>query len=1144
MLVGNDLELICEIEKALQLLDVEFSIKSVTDISDFKTSIRVSEYDIVLYDICSNISYREILSASVGLVGNIPFVAIIEKSDVSSVFNILKAGFDNYCFRDDMSYLGLVVQKEITLIERKRGQNYFERELVKEMERLAVTIESIGDGVITTDQNGNILMINKAAIDIMGWNSSEAIGKPLNTVFNILDKSTGQPAESPFERVMAEGSSLGLKKHTVLISKDGIEMYVSASCAPIKDMEDIIIGVVVVFRDITRIKANEDELRKLSMVVEQSPSLVLVADADGRVEYANPKFIEVSGYTLDELKEKGFVGFAENKAEINLIELIGDSEWHGEFNLRKKSGEITWQLAAVSAIRNSEGIITNWLGISEDITERKKYEDKLANEQIKLQTIFDTAPIGMLIVNRNRYIKKANKSFANILNKKTEDITGKRVGEAICCKNFPDSSIECNMECGAGCGMGEECRNCNFQKGINSIIKNKIEVQRHEFSYPLTVQDKETYIWLALNAVPVVIDEEDCVLVVVEDITSKKKMEEALAWSRDFYLTLFEEFPASIWRSGKDGVLNYFNKTWLGFTGRKMEEELNGGWFANVHPDDAERFKNIYNGALSKRHAFNTEFRLKRADGEYRWIVNEGRPFSSLDDDFAGFIGVCTDITEKRQVTKNLMRAKESAEAASRAKSEFLANMSHEIRTPLNGIIGMSNLTLQSNLTADQRENLNIVNSCADLLLNVINDILDYSKIEAGKMTIDSIQFDLYKLLDDTFKAHLFKVREKGLKYKYQIGDGIPRLVVGDPKRLQQVLNNLVSNAVKFTDFGEVRICSSVIEQQEEKVLLRFAVSDTGIGIGKDETQRLFKSFSQVDGSITRKYGGTGLGLAISKQLVEMMGGEISVESEKNKGSIFSFTLQIKTSEVKEHEELSLEGSYKQKVKRSLEVLLVDEDEVNQMVASGILTTAGHRVTIANNGAQALELIQKQEFDIVFMDMQMPVMDGTEATRKIREMEKGSDRHMPIIGLTAFVRKEDKEKFFASGIDDYVSKPIFVEELFKAVDRSLGENEYGEKSLSFVDFDELHTISDDDSGFEEGMKVNYGKYLDSLKKAIEIKNMILIEKMASMIKELASRREDDKVKSLAFKIQLMARKNNIEKVESYYDLLGDEIRNQ
>lgn len=1003
MLVGNKPELACEIERALKVLDTEFYVKSISDISDFEAAFGNNNFNAVFFDISSDIPYSKVSN----FIKNTPLIAIVDKADSSDVFEILASGFDSFYFKEDMSYLGFYVYREILHIDKRKEKINFEHEMLKEIERLSVTIESIGDGVITTDKNGNISMINKVAKEITGWTDVEALGMPMNCIFNIVDKITAQPTENMFERVMTEGKSCGLKANTVLISKEGKKMYVSASCAPIKDMDDSIIGAVLVFRDITRIKENEDELRKLSRVVEQSPSLVLVADINGYVEYVNPKFAEVSGYAI------GDVGLSEVPEFMNIANMIrNDREWHGEFSFQKKNGEISWLLAAVTVIKDSEGNTAHIIGIAEEITERKKYEDKLANEKKNLQTIFDTAPVGMLIVGRNRVIKKANKALVNIISNKIEDITGKRLGEVICCRNIIGKGLEC--------GSDFECSNCEIRKSINDVIDNKQILQRYEFSYSLMVNDKKTDFWFGINAAPVVIDEEECVIVVIEDITTKKKMEETIAWSRDFYLTFFEEFPASIWRTGKDGVQDYFNKTWLEFTGRKMEEELNGGWFDNVHPEDVEYLIEVYNEAIVKHQPFSIEFRLKRSDGEYRWISNEGRPFSNIEDDFAGFIGVCYDVTDNKELTQNLIKSKEAAEAASMAKSEFLANMSHEIRTPLNGIIGMNNLTLKSNLTDDQRENLNIANSCAELLLNVINDILDYSKIEAGKLTIDPIWFDLYKLLDDTFKAHLYMVREKGLKYSYRIDEGVPNIVFGDPSRLQQVLNNLISNAVKFTDFGEVGISASIIQWYDGKVKIKFEVADTGIGIGKDELSKLFKSFSQVDGSITRKYGGTGLGLAISKQLAEMMDGEIAVESEKNKGSTFSFTVLL-----------------------GIEKLNENEDKDSGILAKSLSISEGKTVMVANN-VEELENIQNKDFGIVYVD---------------------------------------------------------------------------------------------------SMGLNYDKYLRNMEIAIKNNNMILVEKAANMIKETADWEKSDKVKKLAFKIQLMARKNNIEELKNYYKDLLKELQN-
>jgi len=523
-LVGNNEKLIEDIDNALKQSDFEFQIECATNTSELEKSYKDKNFDMVLFDIDSNISYQEFIGNKRDFGERVTFVAILGRDSFERVNSLIKDGFDNYCFKEDIMFLAFVVYKEITYEVKKNSLDCFDRELVKEIERLAFTIESIGDGVITTDHYGNIIMINKAAIEITGWTRNEAIGKPLNTVFNLFDKKTGNPAENPFERVMKERLSLGLNENTVLISKEGRELYVSANTAPIIDAEDTVIGVVVVFRDITRVKKNEEELKKLSMVVKHSPSLVLMADADGNVEYANPKFMEVSGYSLEEIKEKGFFGFAENE-NISLTDIAEETDWHGEFKLRKKNGEITWQWAAVSAIRNSEGIITNWIGISEDITERKKYEDKLANEQRNLQTIFDTAPVGMLIIDSKRNVKKANFAFANIVHKTIDEICGKKVGEIICCKNFISSGR---------CGENEECNNCKFRQGLYNIIDNKNILYRMEFSYPIEDVERNEILWLSINAVPVILDEEECALIVIEDITLKKKGRGSIRMVKEF----------------------------------------------------------------------------------------------------------------------------------------------------------------------------------------------------------------------------------------------------------------------------------------------------------------------------------------------------------------------------------------------------------------------------------------------------------------------------------------------------------------------------------------------------------------------------------------------------------------------------------
>ncbi|AKA71280.1 response regulator [Clostridium scatologenes] len=412
------------------------------------------------------------------------------------------------------------------------------------------------------------------------------------------------------------------------------------------------------------------------------------------------------------------------------------------------------------------------------------------------------------------------------------------------------------------------------------------------------------------------------------------------------------------------------------------------------------------------------------------------------DDEMAKNIIFIQDVTNYKSSINKLKDEKKVIESNSINEGIFLANISHEIRTSINGIIGMTDLTIMTDLTLEQKENLKLVKSSALKLLDIVNSILDFSKINSGKMKVESIEFNFKELYNEIVRISTMKALDNKLEFKSKIDDAIPEILIGDPIKLKQILDNLIDNAIKFTKYGTVSLIIEKGETIDKKMNLKFYVKDTGIGIDKKDITKLFTNFSQIENkTYTKKPTGTGLGLCICKGLVELMNGKIEVKSRKDIGTLFSFNLFLQKCGKSTIVNIDDRKDKIKRINKKLNILIVEDDKASQIVMYNLFKKYGHICDIVNNGQEALNVLKTKQYDLILMDIQMPIMDGIQATKFIRKSEEGNDKHIPIIALTAYALKGDKEHFLGLGMDEYISKPFNVEELLQTVYKIVKKDE-------------------------------------------------------------------------------------------------------
>jgi PAS domain S-box-containing protein len=918
-------------------------------------------------------------------------------------------------------------------------------------------------------------------------------------------------------------------------------------------------------------------------------------------------------------------------------------------------GEIERRDAELQEARDTleNRVAERTLEVEGQMAKRLRTEHELQERTTFLDTLIASNPIATVLVDAKGRIEWSNPAFDGLFGYPAAETKGQELNKLIA----PAGEQEHNYA---------TVRNLTYPNTLHKTAR-----RLHKNGQLLDVE---------VDVVPLDARERpNEFLVLYQDITRRVKSENATRESEELFRTLSSAAPVGIYMADEQGRNMYSNERWQEMTGMSAEEASGYGWKKSIHTDDIEHVASEFQRAVTEGKPYIGGYRLVSTAGRTFHVESLARALPNADGTIRGYIGVVQDVNERVEAAERLQEAKEAAEAASVTKSEFLANMSHEIRTPMNGIIGMTELALDTDLSPEQRDYISMVKSSAEALLNIVNDILDFSKIEAGRLELESLPFSLLDCIENALHPLAVHAQEKGLDMAWALGRDVPEWVAGDATRLGQVLVNLAGNAIKFTKTGGISVLVERVAPRplEQLASLRFAVSDTGVGIPPEKHRAVFESFSQADTSTTREFGGTGLGLSISARLVKLMGGQMELKSALGKGSTFFFTISLPVATalprteppksaalsgmrvlVADDNEINLhllarllpqwglvpvlassgaeavelfrrnqgagtpfslilmdrnmpgmnghdavekirkidfskkltilmlsstfnseDRNIEQKLgiarhltrpirramlhqtiletfqppgtmtatpfaksehsaplrKEPLRLLLVEDNSVNQKLEMRVLEKMGHQVSLAVNGRQAIEMVEVQSFDLILMDIQMPVMGGVEATRMIRASANPAVRRLPIVAMTANAMIGDAEKYLEAGMDGYISKPIRADvlkaELDKFADNSpeprvpsgsaVGQTslkEEGAFSLNTL----LNRVDQDRELLKELVEIfkhEFPRYRDELRQAVAQSDLQRVSTVGHALKGMFANLAADRAAALAANLE-------------------------
>ncbi len=1033
----------------------------VSQEEQFSTSLKANNYDIILADYTlPGFDAPAALKQATLLRPDIPFICISGTIGEDTAVELLKQGATDYVLKDRIGRLAFAVQRALEESETKKEWKKAQAELkekddeIKESEvRYKYMFDNNPQPMWIYDLDTlKFLEVNHAAVEHYGYSREEFLSMTLK---DIRPEEDVDALLKDIELTRKMYNSAAEWRH---LKKNGELMYVEAVSY------SIVYGKIearhVMVTDITNRKLAEEALQEseeqLKAIFENSLNPIVIADDAGNYLKVNQAAAKMFQYPVEQLLQMNVGDLRTSTlpdAAARYKTYISKGVDIGEFYIIQPDGSET--ITQYNAVRVRENFN---LSILSDITKSKKAEEALRlsenHSAFLAQTAFELVELTSIqeiykyTVQKLYDLFEGNSIVALVEYNysenhwKMQQITGagKKAAQLSRLLGFDINNMEGDISTKyyeqITSGKVKELDfdfpdlfNNKLSTAIGSAVKKMFSIEK---MYCIAYQQDEQImgnITFTTNkkSQPINTKLIEAFIQQVSNFAKKQKAEEALHQSEARFRNIFEIASLGIVQvDPSDGKIILVNTYFATITGYPIDELLKMTFVELTHPDDREKDWEIFSKAARGEVEYRNEKRYVKKDGTIVWVRihlafirdNKGKPIRT--------VAISEDITERKQAERGLQEL-EIARTTARFKQNFLANMSHEIRTPLTGVLGMIDILEQSGLSATQLDYVNTLKISGETLKEIINQVLDYSKIEAGKVSLKPVVFDFKSLIGDAILVFKNTTRQ-GVKLISRLDPEIPAFILADRNRLSQVINNLVSNALKFTHQGSVLINTQLLKKPEltTGLMIKVVITDTGIGIPAHLQAKLFNPFSQVDDKDSRFYEGTGLGLSISKALVGLLGGEIGFESHEKRGSSFWFTFLAFT--VPEGRKLQLGKENKSQFKESLRILYAEDKAINQKVVSLMLKALGHEITIASNGNQALGVYNPGEFDLILMDIQMPVMDGVTATQRLKAKYKDLP---PVVGLSANAFEGDREKYMAMGLDEYLTKPVKQEDFEK-----------------------------------------------------------------------------------------------------------------